>query len=127
QQVDIRPGYGRRRLRLEASAGRLHADHEDRHYCFSGTEPLTAPRHNFQVSPGESVAFGLTVNKRGRCGKSLDDIEVSRGLQRQTAEYWWRWVHQCTYTGPYREHVLRSALTLKLLTYAPTGAIIAAP
>jgi GH15 family glucan-1,4-alpha-glucosidase len=45
----------------------------------------------------------------------------------QTVGYWRRWLSQCTYTGRWREMVQRSALTLKLLTYEPTGAIVAAP
>jgi GH15 family glucan-1,4-alpha-glucosidase len=45
----------------------------------------------------------------------------------RTTEYWRSWAGKCTYQGPYREEVQRSALTLKLLTYEPTGAIIAAP
>ena len=46
---------------------------------------------------------------------------------RQTVDYWRRWLGRCTYHGRWREMVQRSALALKLLTYAPTGAIIAAP
>ncbi|KAI9472872.1 Six-hairpin glycosidase-like protein [Zychaea mexicana] len=48
-------------------------------------------------------------------------------LLRQTARYWQTWVNQSTYRGRWRESVMRSALTLKLLTYEPTGAVVAAP
>lgn len=45
----------------------------------------------------------------------------------ETLAYWRRWSSGCTYEGPYHELVRRSALTLKLLTFAPTGALVAAP
>jgi GH15 family glucan-1,4-alpha-glucosidase len=44
-----------------------------------------------------------------------------------TVHFWWDWISGSRYRGRWREVVHRSALTLKLLTYAPTGAIIAAP
>jgi len=44
-----------------------------------------------------------------------------------TRDYWEQWSRTCCYDGPYREQILRSVLCLKLLTYSPTGAIIAAP
>ena len=50
-----------------------------------------------------------------------------RELAEATVAYWRRWLSQSRYTGRWREMVHRSALTLKLLTYAPTGAIVAAP
>jgi len=45
----------------------------------------------------------------------------------RTIEYWRHWLSTSRYQGRWRETVHRSALTLKLLTYAPTGAIVAAP
>jgi pentatricopeptide repeat protein len=60
------------------------------------------------------------------CGTSLSKPEAE-DLLRQTVEYWRRWLSQCTYTGRWRERVYRSALALKLLTFEPTGAIVAAP
>lgn len=45
----------------------------------------------------------------------------------RTIEFWHRWLNQCTYSGRWRETVYRSALILKLLTFEPTGAIVAAP
>jgi GH15 family glucan-1,4-alpha-glucosidase len=44
-----------------------------------------------------------------------------------TRDYWRNWIEQCRYHGRWREMVRRSALALKLLTYAPTGAVVAAP
>lgn len=60
------------------------------------------------------------------CGLPLDYSQADK-LFKQTVDYWSRWLEQCTYTGRWREMVHRSALVLKLLTYEPTGAIVAAP
>jgi len=53
--------------------------------------------------------------------------EAYQSLFDDTFHYWHTWLAQCTYHGRWREMVQRSALVLKLLTYAPTGAVVAAP
>src|SRR5919199_460935 len=76
---------------------------------------------SFVVRPEESVSFILGPE---RC--DLDEGEV-RDLFAETVEFWRRWLHKSRYHGRWREAVHRSALTLKLLTYKPSGAIVAAP
>ncbi len=76
---------------------------------------------------GESVTLVLRVldgqNDPPTCvaESAIDD------LFQATVRYWQSWLAQCTYRGRWREIVQRSALVLKLLTFAPTGAIVAAP
>src|SRR3954471_22746152 len=50
-----------------------------------------------------------------------------RGLFDETVQFWRKWLSRSTYTGRWREAIQRSAITLKLMTYAPTGGLVAAP
>ena len=51
----------------------------------------------------------------------------ARSLLTATESHWQRWAERCSYCGPWQDAVMRSLLTMKALTYAPTGGIVAAP
>ena len=78
----------------------------------------------FSVGEGEHVDFTLTW---GQSHLPLPvTFDASTALT-QTERFWRDWSAQCEYQGRWRQPVLRSLLTLKALTYAPTGGIVAAP
>lgn len=81
----------------------------------------------FAIQEGRELTFSLQqVERIDACGKAISEDQADK-LFRQTVVYWRQWLSQCTYRGRWREMVQRSALTLKLLTFEPTGAIVAAP
>ncbi|MFF9813026.1 glycoside hydrolase family 15 protein [Streptomyces sp. NPDC014006] len=78
----------------------------------------------FSVGKGESVAFVLTWHPSHEPRpRQIDPYEALRASVRD----WRSWVARCRYDGPHRDAVVRSLITLKALTYAPTGGIVAAP
>jgi GH15 family glucan-1,4-alpha-glucosidase len=81
----------------------------------------------FTLSEGETALFLLQEIEEGAgCGVCLSEKEATE-VFKETVEFWRRWLSKSTYEGRWRETVQRSALALKLLTFQPTGAIIAAP
>jgi GH15 family glucan-1,4-alpha-glucosidase len=78
----------------------------------------------FEVNEGETVSFVLTY---GPSHLPLPaPINPAQALQ-DTEVFWTEWCSRCTYEGESRDLVMRSLITLKALTYAPTGGIVAAP
>jgi GH15 family glucan-1,4-alpha-glucosidase len=78
----------------------------------------------FSLREGQSAAFTLALDPGDARG--LDPARAAELLE-ATVAFWRGWLAQGTYRGRWREMVQRSALTLKLLTHRPTGAILAAP
>jgi GH15 family glucan-1,4-alpha-glucosidase len=78
----------------------------------------------FTVGEGETVPFVLSYGPSH--GPIPHAIDVERELE-QTETYWRQWTERCTYSGPWGEAVCRSLITLKALTYLPTGGIVASP
>jgi GH15 family glucan-1,4-alpha-glucosidase len=79
-----------------------------------------------ELASGDEALFVLHVLDDDR-DLDPDDCSDTQRLFDQTAAYWRTWLGQSTYTGRWREMVNRSAITLKLLTHEPSGAIVAAP
>ena len=82
----------------------------------------------FTLQEGEEVDFCLQAieSSHTQAPSSCPEAQAE-DLFKHTVDYWRRWLSKCTYTGRWREMVHRSALVLKLLTFQPTGAIVAAP
>ncbi|GAA1884487.1 glycoside hydrolase family 15 protein [Streptantibioticus ferralitis] len=83
-----------------------------------------ATHSEFTVSAGENVAFVLSWQPSHESPPR--PIDPYKALA-QSVRDWHKWADRCTYAGPWRDAVLRSLITLKGLSYAPTGGIVAAP
>jgi GH15 family glucan-1,4-alpha-glucosidase len=76
------------------------------------------------LQAGQSA--GMVLESMGGQPRLMAPEEIQR-LQQETADFWRTWLHRSSYTGRWRDVVARSAMTLKMMIYAPTGAPIAAP
>jgi GH15 family glucan-1,4-alpha-glucosidase len=83
-------------------------------------------RARVALAAGETATFVLDRVERGEMPAPCSDADIAAEFD-ATVAFWRRWLSGSHYRGRWREMVDRSALTLKLLTYAPTGAIVAAP
>lgn len=81
---------------------------------------------SFQLEQGESAQFSLTYAEESPSVLPAMGNAIDEAIQRSIA-WWQEWAADASYRGPYREVVTRSALALKLLAYAPSGAVAAAP
>jgi GH15 family glucan-1,4-alpha-glucosidase len=84
-----------------------------------------AHRADFVVRAGDRVPFVLTWQP-SRVTDQPPVVDADECLA-QTASYWTDWISRCSFHGRYQDAVVRSLITLKALTYEPTGGIVAAP
>jgi len=87
----------------------------------------TSVQAEFTLQEGQTVAFILHESESATISGLAFPDDQGQELFDRTVEYWRRWLGRCTYMGRWREMVHRSCLALKLLTFEPTGAIVAAP
>jgi GH15 family glucan-1,4-alpha-glucosidase len=100
-------------------------------FVLKGDRPLqqrnSGVAAEFTLESGQETAFALR-HRDGAANMELAGGDVDgKALLNETVRYWRDWVRRSRYHGRWREMVNRSALVLKLLTYLPTGAIVAAP
>ncbi len=127
-----RPDYARRMPRLRDAralgirlevGSHLYTLRTDAHL---EVHPDGAARGLLQLQAGERRHFSLVYDREGPAVLSPLGTHAREAIQRTIA--WWKsWSNRCSYQGPYRKQVIRSLLALKLLSFAPSGAIVAAP
>jgi pentatricopeptide repeat protein len=136
-QVDVQPrfDYGRAKHKVEVSENgavfrskdmdlTLHTEGKRTQGQGAKVERVgDGLRATFSMREGETG--GVVLESMGGKPRAVSSGELQR-LSEDTARFWRSWVNHSTYTGRWREMVARSAMTLKLLTYEPTGAPVAA-
>jgi GH15 family glucan-1,4-alpha-glucosidase len=128
-RVAPRFGYGAQPHTARLVDGVALFESPDLSLALSATVPVECDgldvTAEFKLAEGESAVFALDhvdgVAPRG-CPRAEAEDQFAA-----TVAFWRRWLSASRYRGRWREMVHRSALTLKLLTYAPTGAMVAAP
>ena len=129
-EVEPRFDYARARHVTHVDEGGAMFETPELTLSLAAPIPLRRTEHGvegeFSLRADETASFLLEAvdEQRERSSHSEDD---ARRLFTDTVAYWLGWLRRSRYTGRWRETVHRSALTLKLLTYQPTGAIVAAP
>jgi len=127
---DPRPDWGLRRARWHDGGALGWYVETGRGTLFlRGPRPVPGPdgaRSAIPLRTGQRAEFSLVFALDGPAVLPPRDPGCRRTVD-STLRWWSEWAGRCRYRGPFREAVVRSALALKLLTYAPSGAILAAP
>jgi GH15 family glucan-1,4-alpha-glucosidase len=132
-RMECRPAfdYARRTHDLHIDNGRAIFKSPCCEFALQSARPLerreTGAAADFTLNPGEQAVFALR-HRDGTVDQQIADEPIDgQALLNETVRFWRGWAGRSRYQGRWREVVTRSALVLKLLTYEPTGAIVAAP
>ncbi|HTU08972.1 MAG TPA: trehalase-like domain-containing protein, partial [Trebonia sp.] len=139
--IDVQPrfDYGRKPHHLEVSEHGAIFRSGGQELTLHGITPEGVSFKDLDVtrlSGGDGLRWTRTFREGESGGVVLESMcgqprkvtpEDAQGLQEDTEQFWRGWLRRSSYRGRWREMVNRSAITLKLMTYAPTGAPVAAP
>jgi GH15 family glucan-1,4-alpha-glucosidase len=129
-RVAPRFDYARQPHTVRRHGGQILFESENLVLALTATVPADHDAQDavasFKLLEGESAVFALDQVSDDITPRSCPDVEAEQQFT-ATVAFWRRWLSASRYRGRWRETVHRSALTLKLLTYAPTGTIVAAP
>ena len=122
--------YGREEHRITIEPAGARFESPTQSFFLLSPVPLrisgTGVVADFELDPTASLTFAIRHQNGHTTGSILDEPFDSEQLLTETVRFWRSWMRHCRYTGRWREMVNRSALVLKLLTFQPTGAIVAA-
>jgi GH15 family glucan-1,4-alpha-glucosidase len=125
--LKMTPDYGRARITCRRSAQGVVIETPIGVVHVTCSEPLRILGDeviaDFALQRGAQVFFAFALGE----SSTLNDLDGACDALQDTVQYWRNWCSGIRYDGRYREAITRSALALKLLTYSPTGAIIASP
>lgn len=133
-RLDARPDYARQSCTAERSGDGVLVTGDGVRLGLIASTELEIERNNensvvtadFELSTGDTAMFILEMLDEGDA-VTAESVDRTDALLDATTTFWRDWISTSTYTGRWRETVHRSAITLKLLTHEPTGAIVAAP
>jgi GH15 family glucan-1,4-alpha-glucosidase len=140
--IEIKPSfdYGRTPHKLDLSEHGAMFHTNDQAIAVHGIAPEGWSMRDLNLSIGqadrclswtrtlrEGEIGGMILDWMGGMPDRLIPPDEARQLADDTARFWRDWLARSSYTGRWREMVNRSAMTLKLMTYAPSGALVAAP
>jgi GH15 family glucan-1,4-alpha-glucosidase len=133
-RMECRPAfdYARQEHEIEIAADRMCAlfSAAASRFALKSTHPLERHQESavaeFSLQGEEQAVFILRHDAAG-AGRLMEETATGDQLLTETVRFWRDWVSHSRYHGRWREVVTRSALVLKLLTFLPTGAIVAAP